>query len=913
MFNSTKHKLGALLLGLALVLTGCGGSSDRGGFSNPIDIVAVQVRTADGSNRMDANLGLEDCGLETRKTIIVELFDQEGQLFPAELVSVDVVPGTADGAICTPIPVGEEDDDPVACGPLLGPFSRATFEASSGIQTMEFISAGSAGTVQLVASAQDPNSGQQVSGTLELEVVQTIPIGPAVTSMTFTGPFVNAVLEGANALGLQLGEDLLLQDGSYQRLISVVMNDENGNPPVCTGRLVNFFLVDGPLVGYPAQGPGTFAIAGPDGNPEEGGVTFTVPNGTGGFDGSIINGPAVRPLNDRLILDGRQEKNPGASPQPNNRIFTGIWRVESVLGDDTLTIEQNVVNPARGTPPFPFNPALTDSGFSVPYLIGSALNGNVLRTGVAASSDAVGAGVANTILTYPVSRVGQTAALMACTVFPQDLDEDGRITLGSADRKTCAILNTCNASGENCGSVYLPATDGSDIILTADPTVLSANSTSDVTLCLSDRNLTPLPGTPIFYNFEGNLGSASITVNGNPASSGAVVTGGNGCAVATVASSGQAPGSESIFVTFDADNSNPEEAVTVEIRGPGAGNLLASLDCGGAVCIDQDPENLNVGGVTGVPAGGDLSCTIDLLLLDDRGGVISDIVVTHTSDQQLNSISYDPAFGNFGITGTDGAVAASVSANTLALPTISFAAGAATNDVSLALPDCPEGEDVVDDDPPVATLGGGNVELAPGESTSYTVLLSEPASSELTIGIAASGATAQFTVPSSVTIAEGASAASFTVTASDTVTNGATVQVQLLSGTGYTLGSPASAEVMIVVEEPVPPAVSLIGGNVTLAQGGSADYAVTLSEPISSSLSINFLVTGATDQITVSPSTPLEIPAGEASGTITATAGGSASDGAAVTITIISGTGYTVGETASGTATVVVPPEEPTE
>lgn len=825
MFNLTKHKLGALLLGLALVLTGCGGSSDRGGFTNPIDVVAVQVRTADGSNQVDADLGLDDCGLETSKTVIVELFDQEGQFVAAESVSVDVVPGSADGVLCTPFPPGEQaDPEEVAAGNICavrgldGPFSRAVFEASTGIESMLFLSSGP-GNVQLVASTTDPNSGQQVSGTLELEVVQTIPIAPAVTSMAFTGPFVNAVLAGQNNLGLQEGENIL-QDGSYQRLLSIVANDENGNPPVCTGRLFDFFAIDGPLVGYPAQGPGSFAIAGANGDPEEGGVTFRVPTGTGGFNDAIINGPAVRPLNDRLILDGRQVQNPGSSPQPNNRIFTGIWRVEQVLTDDALTIEQNLSTADRATPPFPFNPAVTDSGTTVPYLIGSALNSNILATGIAGEPGAPSAGVASTILTYPTSRIGQTAALMACTAFPQDLNQDGRITFGSADRKVCAVLNTCDANGSNCGSVFLPATDGSDIILTADPTVLSANSTSDVTLCLRDRNSTPLLGTPISYNFDSNLGAASVTINGNPASSGSLVTGTDGCVVATVASSGQAPDTESILITFDADNANPENAVTVEIRSPGAGNLTASLDCGGQVCIDRsgDPEPL--------------SCTIDLLLTDGRGGPIPEVPITHTTSTSTSTvplleIAYAPPSGNFGITDQGGSNAVSVSASTeVELPTITFAAGAATTDVSLDLPDCGTDGEPPPTGQPIASLVGGTggaVTLAPGGSTTLGVSLDQAASSNLTVNLLTTGATGQFTVPASVPIPAGQSSASFTVTAAEAPA-GTSIEIRLSGGTGYTVGASSSITVAIGSdtgpEAPVD-SIVLLANNTQLPSAGN--------------------------------------------------------------------------------------------
>lgn len=889
-FGSKLYKTSALCLGLAVLLSGCGGGdSGRGGFTNPEDVISVSIRTADSDNQLDANLGLGDCGLQTSTTVLVELFDQEGQFFPAPSVTVDVVPGSATGVLCTPVPAGQEDDDPLACGGLLGPFSRASFEMSSGIERMVFLSGGSPGTVSLVASAADPNSNQLVSKRLDLNVVETIPIGPPVTSMAFTGPFVNAVLAGENTLGLQAGENIL-QDGSYQRLVSIVATDENGNPPVCTGRLFDFFAIDGPLVGYPASGPGSFAIAGPNGNPEEGGVTFRVPAGTGGFNGAVLNGPRVRPLNDRLVLDGRQEKNPGGAPQPNNRIFSGIWRVESVLTNDALTVEQDLGAAERATPPFPFNPANADTGFTVPYLIGSALRANVLSGGSAANEF----GVANTVLTYPVYRLGQTAALVACTRFLQDLSDDGRLTLGSGDRKVCTVLNTCDANGADCNSVFLPVTNGTDIVLTASPTVLDANASTPLTLCLRDPNFAPLPATEITYNFESGLGTATVTIDGDDAPSGVLTTGAGGCVTVTVEASGQAPGTEPIPITFEADG--VAEPVVVEIPSPGAGNLLATLDCGGQVCVDRTDDEGNP--ITN-PA--PLSCTVGLLLTDDRGGPIPDIPITHSSSAPLLSYAYNPPFGDFGITDENGGNTFSATANTVGdPPTITFAAGAASTAVALALPDCIEGEPPV---LPEASISGGDAALLPGESTTLTVNLSAPATEALTIGLSTSGDTSRFTVsPTSVSFSAGQSSASVTVTAADTAAEGDSITISLNSGDGYVLGSPSSATVTVGAVEL--PTVSLVDGAATVAPGGTANLAVSLSEPAESDLTINVLVTGDIGSFVAPLPTSVTIPAGASSAPLPVMATSDAADGDAITLTLTSGSGYALGDPASATVTV---------
>ena len=86
-----------------------------------------------------------------------------------------------------------------------------------------------------------------------------------------------------------------LQNGTYSRAISVVVSDANGNPTNPNTK-INFFLVDAPITGYPAN-PGAFFIAGDDGNPVEGQYQFNAPGGD-------FQSKGVRVFN-RLVLDGR--------------------------------------------------------------------------------------------------------------------------------------------------------------------------------------------------------------------------------------------------------------------------------------------------------------------------------------------------------------------------------------------------------------------------------------------------------------------------------------------------------------------------------------------------------------------------------------------------------------------------------
>ncbi len=84
----------------------------------------------------------------------------------------------------------------------------------------------------------------------------------------------NLVYSGVNSDGTPIGTP----DGTYSFTISALATDRQGNP-VVPGTTIQFGVIDAPLAGFPGLGGGTFQIAGNDGNPLEGGATFTAPGG----------------------------------------------------------------------------------------------------------------------------------------------------------------------------------------------------------------------------------------------------------------------------------------------------------------------------------------------------------------------------------------------------------------------------------------------------------------------------------------------------------------------------------------------------------------------------------------------------------------------------------------------------------
>ena len=560
---------------MAQWFTSPGGGS--GGFAGrPLITVELYVDNDQTSASVPVNLaGVGPNPSLPYTRTLTAVVRQDGRLFPTN-IQFDLAPNLASGALFDP-----ED--------LTQGFRSLPLENTSGIATAFFHASSTPGEVTITASAQDPNTGQSVSASVRITVVDEKRPPAAIT---FTGPYVNAVIAGQSQFG---GAETPILNGSYSRVISVVVNDLNGNP-TNPNTQVNFYLIDGPITGYPST-PGAFFVAGSNGDPSEGQFSLSALDPSGNF---ISKG--VRPY-DRLVLDGRQTTQ---NPLPNNAFHTGVWSVQSVVSETALTILPS----PQGRP---FN-AGDDNGFTVPYVVGRAQNAAVLSPSFTDLS-----GVASTMLTYPVERVGQTAIVVACV----------------ANTNTCGILNTCDRNGANCKSAYLGVTNGSDRTLTVSATSLGPNRSTDVQMCLRDVNFTPLPATEIRYDI-GSRGPAKVTVNGLEDNPGKILTGENGCTVAKIASSGQIPGSQEIPLQFTADY--VAEPATVTIRSPGAGKMDGFFTC------------------VNTPSEGTGQCEGTLRLTDDEGSPMADVLIALGSVVAPGEfeLTFNPADGVFGKTDVNG-------------------------------------------------------------------------------------------------------------------------------------------------------------------------------------------------------------------------------------------------------------------
>lgn len=273
-------------------------------------------------------------------------------------------------------------------------------------------------------------------------------------------------------------------DGTYSLTVAAIATDRLGNP-VIPGTAIKFGLIDEPQL----QGIGDFQIAGSDGNPQEGGTLFTAAGGQFRTAGGGA-GPG-----DALVIFGKDVEG--------NRDLEGARVVASVNSETSLTVQRR------------FN-RNDDTGVSVdylgslPYAVGRARDGNIVAEGLTNEF-----GVARTVMTYPLSRLGKRVIVWA---------------QGEAD-----IINNVP---ETAGDVDILAFAGAgDLQLTASPGSIPANTTSIVRVCAADGNGVPLRGVVIGFNFGDLQGNGSV--DGTPSVGNlANATGPDGCADASVQTSG---------------------------------------------------------------------------------------------------------------------------------------------------------------------------------------------------------------------------------------------------------------------------------------------------------------------------------------------------------------------------------------
>ena len=162
-----------------------------------------------------------------------------------------------------------------------------------------------------------------------------------------------------------------------------------------------------------------------------------------------------------------------------------------------------------------------------------------------------------------------------------------------------------------------------------------------------------------------------------------------------------------------------------------------------------------------------------------------------------------------------------------------------------------------------------------------------------------------------VTIPAGATTASITInpTADATVEPDETVSITVAAGAGYSVGAPSSATGTILNDDV--PTATISVSPASVAEDGVTNlvFTVNLSQPATTAVSVNFTVAGTAingvDYAAIA--SPVTIPAGSSSATITVnpTADATIEADETVSLALAAGSGYTVGVPGSAVGTIL--------
>ncbi len=536
----------------------CGGGGGGGDFSVVGAIGNIRITANISEVETNVTGATPDPTAPYCATITIRVTDNDGK-FLGGTADVAIESGTASGLLYTLLADDTNDDG--------SPKAYSSLDVThSGVATLYFCATSKPGKTVVRVIQIDQTTGKSETAKTTFTVGGGDGGGNGedgkISSLVFSGAFTDAVVRGIYSFGTD--QDTPLLNGTYSRLITVLATNRNGNP-VPPGSRVNFWVVDSPLTGFP-ETVGSFKVAGSNGDPQEGGFDFSAPGGLFLTLG-VIPG-------DRLVLDDLAQ--------------TGIRVVDTITNNSMLTIDPSGLAFASST----------DEGPTIPYVVGQARYATILGT---AFTDSLG--IANTWLTYPATRIGQTAVLVAC----------------AEDNTVCSTLNTCNDSGTDCGPVYLGVSSSvGNGTITLSATELPPNTDSSVQVCTRDAGNVPA-ATVVDYTAIYSGSSTMVTIDGSGSKTGSFVTGADGCKTIAIEAAGQIGGSQPIPVNFTSTILNATASLT--IKSPGAGTLLCSFSS----C------ELNS------------SCDVNVRLIDDFGNEVpSTFVNTAVSVTDFDSTCNTP-------------------------------------------------------------------------------------------------------------------------------------------------------------------------------------------------------------------------------------------------------------------------------
>ncbi len=529
------------------------------------------------------NVYVPGAGGQTSSIVSVQVRDGANQPVPnpgaVDNVRLEIV-GNAGNAILSATS---------ASGPVTG--TSVTTQSINGIASASFQAGSTQGPIQVRATADraDNNVSNGIADPLSATTTIVVSDGK-LFSLTLASPIINALRVNRVSDGVEPPEDLEPPgedgippdpDATYSLTVSALAKDRQGNP-VIPGTVIRFGVVDEP---FNVAGD-RFSISGTDGDAQEGGTLFT------SVSGHFVSGGGGAGPGDVLVVFGKDVQG--------NEDLESALTVATVNSETSLRTASNFnLNNTTG--------ATVNYGPVLPYLVARAQHGNITATGV--TNDI---GRASATLNYTISTLGYLNAIWA-------QGESVDSVTGGAKRVTDAEIGSYPG--------LAPAT------LVASPSPILGNTTQQVVVCLTDAMLAPIQRARIGFAFQLPQGTGrvdGVTGSGVLGSS----TGANGCATATVVTSG--------LGASLADT--PSGVLHFFFGGAGASvDIIVNL-----ATLQASPTFIQVGYAP-------VSRTITLTARDTAGNTVSGVQVSGTCTVSGAGTGFAPSIAPPTFTGVTGA------------------------------------------------------------------------------------------------------------------------------------------------------------------------------------------------------------------------------------------------------------------
>ena len=461
--------------------------------------------------------------------------------------------------------------------------------------------------------------------------------------------------------------------------------------------------------------------------------------------------------------------------------------------------------------------------------------------------------------------------------------------------------------------------------VTADPVIVTIIENDISTLSIDNTSASESAGTMSFTVRLSVANTQAVTVN-YATSNGTAIAPGDYTAVTngTLTFPANSAASQTISVTIVNDDIDEEnETFTITLSGPSSNAIIGDNEATGTI-QDNDTRGVRVSPTSLTVNEGSSNTYTVVLNSEPTASVTVGVSKSSGSSEDVTvsvtSLTFPTNTWNIAQTVTVSADQDNDETNDAATVQHTVSGGDyGANNVTVA-----SVRVTVDDDetpplpppPPPPTpsvsISANPTTITEGGTTTVTVTASTAPSNAINVNVNVSqnGNFITGSPPSSVTINANQTTTTFTINTVDDNTDesNGSITTQVQAGTGYTVGSPSSATVIVNDNDNPPPGtpqLTISAGTSPVTEGTNATFTITADPAPSTAITVSVNVTETEDVISGTPPSTVTIgTTGQATLTVATDDDNVDEDDSVITAQVQAGTGYTVGDPSSATITV---------